>query len=73
MSYNQPPTFVRDEALRCAFSDQLSNSLAIRQGVGLGEEIRHELVMVGHSFPRQIDRVGGFAKANKLCRHNSTL
>lgn len=45
---------VRNEVVRHILSPQLDRGLAIGQGVGLGKEVAHELVVVGDNLALHI-------------------
>jgi hypothetical protein len=55
------------------FRRQFLGGLADRQGVRLGEEVGHQLVVVAHFILRQIDRMLRTAEADEIDGDNLTL
>eukprot|EP00981_Chlorochromonas_danica_P015880 scaffold14720_cov172-Ochromonas_danica.AAC.5 len=64
---------VRNEMCRHAFVHQVGHGLSHGEGVGLSEEVAHELVVVGQRFSRQRDRGGRSSEPNELRRHHTPL
>lgn len=79
-----PPTFftigerrntdlVRTQELGYPLGLELILRLAVREGIRLGKEVAHELIVVSHRLSLQQDRALRLAVAHEICRDHAAL
>ena len=65
--------FVCVQVLWDPFSLQFGDGFSVRQRVRLGEEVAHQLVVVGDGLAGETDGVGRHAETNELGGHGPSL
>lgn len=64
---------VLDEILRDPLLPALILGLSKCQGIGLGEEVGHQFIMVGHWLTADVDGILGRLETNEVRRYRPTL